>query len=61
MKFGHWVTIRPSMAGTVRRLLTPSWRWAEEADKRQQGLLLPIKGDMPGQTQAAATAKRRRA
>jgi len=30
-------------------------------DKRQQGLLLPIKGDKAGKTEAPATAKRRRA
>ena len=32
-----------------------------KGDKRQQGLLLPIKGDKAGKAQAPATAKRRRA
>jgi DNA end-binding protein Ku len=34
---------------------------AAKGDKRQQGLLLPIKGDKAGKAQAPATAKRRRA
>jgi DNA end-binding protein Ku len=32
-----------------------------KGDKRQQGLLLPIKGEKPGKAEAPATAKRRRA
>jgi hypothetical protein len=42
------VPIRPAMAGTVRGFLTSSCHWAAEADKRQQALLLPIKGDKAG-------------
>jgi hypothetical protein len=30
-----------------------------KGDKRQQGLLLPIKGDKTGKTDVPATAKRR--
>ena len=38
-----------------------SGKRVSKGDKRQQGLLLPIKGDKAGKAQAPATAKRRRA
>ena len=38
-----------------------NWEAGGQGDKRQQAMLLPIKGDKAGKTEAPATAKRRRA
>jgi hypothetical protein len=63
--FGSWsrlvaqkIDLKEVLASYI---LTWSCHWVAKADKRQWALLLPIKCDKPGKTEAPATAKRRRA